>query len=92
MIHLVLHFHAEAILGRPVYMRWMYPFERYLKKFKDYVRNTAKLEGSISKGYVVDEVVIFCSRYFDDVETRFNRPDMNNDDIHPTKQLSMFES
>ena len=62
----------------------MYPFERYLKKLKDYVRNTAKPEGSISRGCVVDEALIFFSRYFDDVETRFNQPNRNDDDIHLT--------
>ncbi|KAL5560845.1 hypothetical protein UlMin_037056 [Ulmus minor] len=41
MIHLVLHLPEEAILGGPVHMRWMYPFERYLKRLKDYVRNAA---------------------------------------------------
>ncbi|KAL5580201.1 hypothetical protein UlMin_012643 [Ulmus minor] len=92
MIHLVLHLPKEAILGGLVHMRWMYPFEIYLKRLKDYVRNAAKPEGSIAEGYVVDEALTFCSRYFDDVETRFNRPDMNDDDIHPTRQLSVFES
>ncbi|KAL5542684.1 hypothetical protein UlMin_010394 [Ulmus minor] len=92
MIHLVLHLPEEAILGGPVYMRWMYPFERYLKRLKDYVRNATKSEGSIAEGYVVDEALTFCSRYFDDVETRFNRPDRNDDGIHPTRQLSVFES
>ncbi|KAL5573977.1 hypothetical protein UlMin_023574 [Ulmus minor] len=92
MIHLVLHLPEEAILGGPVHMRWMYPFERYLKRLKDYVRNAAKPEGSIAEGYVVDEALTFCSRYFDDVETRFNRPDRNDVAIHPTRQLSVFES
>ncbi|KAL5577584.1 hypothetical protein UlMin_019283 [Ulmus minor] len=92
MIHLVLHLPEEAILSGPVHMRWMYPFERYLKRLKDYVRNATKPEGSIAEGYVVDEALAFCSRYFDDVETRFNRPDMNDDGIHPTRQLSVFES
>ncbi|KAL5555316.1 hypothetical protein UlMin_037552 [Ulmus minor] len=92
MIHLVLHLPKEAILGGPVYMRWMYPFERYLKRLKDYVRNAAKLEGSISEGYVVDEALTFCSRYFDDIETRFNRPDRNDDGIHRTRKLFVFES
>ncbi|GKC61123.1 hypothetical protein Tco_1088721 [Tanacetum coccineum] len=36
MIHLVMHLPEEAILGGPVYMRWMYPFERYMKKLKNY--------------------------------------------------------
>ncbi|KAL5579091.1 hypothetical protein UlMin_011533 [Ulmus minor] len=92
MIHLVLHLPEEAILSGPVYMRWMYPFERYLKRLKDYVRNAAKPEGSISEGYVVDEALTFCSRYFDDIETRFNRPDRNDDGIHRTRRLFVFES
>ncbi|KAL5567246.1 hypothetical protein UlMin_030410 [Ulmus minor] len=91
-IHLVLHLLEEAILGGPVYMRWMYPFERYLKRLKDYVRNAAKPEGSISEGYVVDEALTFCSRYFDDIETRFNRPNRNDDGIHRTRRLFVFES
>ena len=53
-------------------MWWMYPFERYLKKLKDYVRNATKPEGLIVDGYVVDESMTFCSRYFDDVEMMFN--------------------
>ncbi|KAL5566711.1 hypothetical protein UlMin_029875 [Ulmus minor] len=92
MSHLVLHLPEEAILGGPVFMRWMYPFERYLKRLKDYVRNAAKPEGSISEGYVVDEALTFCSRYFDDIETRFNRPDRNDDGIHRTRRLFVFES
>ena len=70
----------------------MYPFEIYLKKLNDYVRNATKPKCSISKGYVVDEALAFCSRYFDDVETRFNRPDRNDDCIHPTRQLFVFKS
>ncbi|KAI3824172.1 hypothetical protein L1987_05621 [Smallanthus sonchifolius] len=54
MVHLILHLPEEAILGGPVYMRWMYTFERYMKKLKAYVRNKAKPEGSIAEGYVAD--------------------------------------
>ncbi|XP_051219303.1 uncharacterized protein [Lolium perenne] len=44
----------------------------------------AKPEGSIAEAYIVDECLAFCSRYFDDVETRFNRPSRNpeRDDSH----------
>ena len=92
MIHLMLHLPEEAILGGPVYMHWMYPFERYLKKLKYYVRNVVRPEGSIFEGYVINKALTFCSRYFDDVETKFNRPDRNDDGIHPTRLLSIFES
>ena len=72
MIPRMLHFSEETILSGLVYMQWMYPFERYLKKLKNYVRNVTKLEGSSSKGYVINKALTFCSRYFNDVEMRFN--------------------
>ncbi|GJY85907.1 uncharacterized protein Tco_0499933 [Tanacetum coccineum] len=97
MIHLVIHFPKEAIQGGPVYIRWMYPFERYMKKLKNYVRNKAKAEGSIAKGYVAYEALTFCSMYLEDMDTRFNRPDRNEDtpifDVPVTShELSVFES
>ena len=51
-----------------------------------YVRNKAQPEGSIAEGYLVEEILTFCSRYFDDsLETRFNRSrhvdDAANDNI-----------
>ncbi|GJX74158.1 hypothetical protein Tco_0312753 [Tanacetum coccineum] len=62
--------------------RWMFPFERYMKKLKNYVRNKAKPEGSIAEGYVSEEALTFCSRYLkDDVETRFNRLGRNDDGL-----------
>nr|GFB44841.1 hypothetical protein [Tanacetum cinerariifolium] len=45
MIHLVIHLPLEALEGGPIRPRWMYPFERYMKKLKGYVRNKAKPEG-----------------------------------------------
>ena len=44
------------------------------------VRNKARPEGSIAEGYIVDECLIFCSRFFKDgTETRFNKDDRNQD-------------
>ena len=54
-------------------MRWMYPFERYMKKLKNYIRNKNKPEDSIAKGYIVDNALTFCSMYFEGVQTRFIR-------------------
>ncbi|GKD65089.1 hypothetical protein Tco_1307197 [Tanacetum coccineum] len=87
MIHLVIHLPEEAILGGPTYYRWMYPFERYMKKLKNYVRNKAKLEGSIAEGYVAEEALTFCSRYLKGVETRFNRRDRNEHGLNPTDKF-----
>ncbi|GKD09949.1 hypothetical protein Tco_1189634, partial [Tanacetum coccineum] len=92
-----IHLPEEAIQGGPIYMRWMYPFERYMKKLKNYVKNKAKAEGSIAEGYVADEALTFCSMYLKDIETRFNCPDRNGDtpisDVPVTShELSVFES
>jgi hypothetical protein len=84
MVHLAVHLPKEARLRGHVQYGWMYPVERRLLTCKRYVRNTARPEGSIAEAYVVDECLTFCSRYFDDVETRFNRPGRNSerDDSH----------
>nr|GEY36120.1 hypothetical protein [Tanacetum cinerariifolium] len=59
MIHLVIHLHLEALEGGPIHSRWMYPFERFMKKLKNYVQNKAKPKGSIKEGYVVEEALTF---------------------------------
>nr|GEY29425.1 hypothetical protein [Tanacetum cinerariifolium] len=81
MIHLVIHLPLEAIEGGPICPRWMFPFERYMKKLKGYVRNKVKLEGSIAEGYVVEEALTFSSHYFRDVTTKFNHSDRNMDPL-----------
>nr|GEX64846.1 hypothetical protein [Tanacetum cinerariifolium] len=92
MSHLVMHLPEEAILCGPVYMRWMYPFERYMKKLKNYVRYKAKPEGSIAEGYVAEEALTFCSYYLKGVETRFNRPDRNGFGLNPADTFQVFQS
>ena len=52
---------------------------RYLLTLKQYVRNRAHPEGSIAKGYLMEECMSFCARYLDDVETKSNRPLRNYD-------------
>ena len=55
MVHLVIHLPYEAMLTGPVQSRWMYPFERVLGTYKQYVHNKARPEGSIMKAYIVNE-------------------------------------
>ncbi|XP_071740713.1 uncharacterized protein [Rutidosis leptorrhynchoides] len=92
MIHLVMYLPEEAVQGGLVYMRWMYPFERYMKKLKNYIRNKARPEGSIAEGYVADEALTYASRYLDTVKTRFNRPDRNFDASVPQCKHYVFQS
>ncbi|GKB19973.1 signal peptide peptidase-like protein 2 [Tanacetum coccineum] len=77
MVHLVIHLPIEALKGRPIHPRWMYPFERYMKKLKGYVQNKAKPKGLIAEGYVAEEALTFSSHYFWDVTMKFNHPDHN---------------
>ena len=89
MVHLLLHLPDEAIAGGPVCMRWMFPFERYMKKLKNYVRNKAKPEGSIAEGYVAEEALSFCSMYLRDVK---NRPERNVDVVIEKTKFWLFDS
>ena len=67
MVHLIVHLVREVKLGGPVYLRWMYPFERYMKVLKGYVRNLNRPEGSIVQNYIAEEAIEFCSEYLRDV-------------------------
>ncbi|GJX96473.1 S-adenosyl-L-methionine-dependent methyltransferases superfamily protein [Tanacetum coccineum] len=90
MIHLVIHLPLEALEGRPIRPRWMYPFKRFIKKLKNYVRNKAKPEGSIADGYVAEEALTFSSHYFWDVTMKFNHSDRNVDFPPPTPEIDTY--
>ncbi|XP_062119334.1 uncharacterized protein LOC133833091 [Humulus lupulus] len=86
LIHLAVHLPLEAKLGGPVQMRWMYSIERELSQLKKYVKNKARPEGSIAKGYIITEALYFCSMYLRGIETRFNLPDRNPGHLGIRKQ------
>nr|GEW10909.1 hypothetical protein [Tanacetum cinerariifolium] len=92
MIHLVIHLPLEAIDGGPIRPQWMYLFERFMKRLKNYVRNKAKPEGLIAKGYVAEEALTFSSHYFWDVTKKFNRLDRNVDFPRLMCHFQVFKS
>ncbi|XP_023756321.1 uncharacterized protein LOC111904846 [Lactuca sativa] len=47
MVHLTSHIVREIKYCGPVFLRYMYPFERYMGVLKGYVRNKHRPEGSI---------------------------------------------
>lgn len=63
-----------------------------MRKLKCYVRNRNRPEGSIAEGYIVEESLIFCSRYLHGIETRSTQlrrnSEADHDDAH--KGLSIF--
>ncbi|KAL4032723.1 hypothetical protein IC575_005804 [Cucumis melo] len=52
MVHLTVHLVREVKLCGPIYLRWMYSFERFMKVIKNAVRNRNRLEGCIVEGDV----------------------------------------
>ncbi|KAL6129629.1 hypothetical protein ACLB2K_072978 [Fragaria x ananassa] len=62
IVHLTLHLVREVELCGPVCYRWMYPFERYMKVCKGYVRNRARSEGCMAENYIAEEEVEFLAK------------------------------
>ena len=46
---------------------------RYLSRLKSYMHNKTYPEDFTAKGYIAEECLTFCSRYFKSIETIFNR-------------------
>lgn len=69
MIHLMVHLVREVRLCGPVHFRWMYPFERFMKTLKGYVRNHYRPEGCIAECYVAEEALEFCSDYLHNMKS-----------------------
>ena len=63
MTHLPIHLLEQLAICGPVHTRWMYPVERYLKTLKGYVRQRAQPEGSMARGYIMEEALGFCTEY-----------------------------
>ncbi|KAL0448087.1 UNVERIFIED_CONTAM: hypothetical protein Slati_1936600 [Sesamum latifolium] len=65
MEHLIIHLPYETCVGGPVQYRWMYLFERFLRELKKKVKNKAHVEASIVEAYIMEEIGLFTSQYFD---------------------------
>ena len=90
MVHLALHLVREVQLCGPVYLRWMYPVERFLKVLKGYVKNTAHPEGCIAERYIADEASNLCADYLSSVEP-IGMPKSRHDGQLKGKGLSAAE-
>ena len=68
MTHLLVHLVEEIKILGPVFLHNMFPFERFMGVLKKYVRNRARPEGSMSKGYGTEEVIEFCVDFLPDLK------------------------
>lgn len=88
MTHLMVHLVREVRLCGPVHFRWMYPFERYMKTLKGYVRNHHRPEGCIAECYVAEEALEFCSDYLKNKKLIGNPHERVDERIRSGKPLS----
>ncbi|KAL0331774.1 UNVERIFIED_CONTAM: hypothetical protein Sangu_1722900 [Sesamum angustifolium] len=80
MEHLIVHLPYEECVGGPVQYRLMYPFERFLLYLKMNVKNKAHVETSIVEAYLVEEIGLFTSHYFElQILCKRNRPRKNDE-------------
>jgi len=63
IVHLLAHLVREIKFCGPVYLRCMYPIERYMKILKGYVKNQYRPEASMIERYNAEESVEFCLDY-----------------------------
>ena len=58
------------------------------------MRNKAFPEGSIAEGYISEEYLTFCSRFFEGVSTKLNSPERQENSAvnEPPAGLSVFAS
>jgi hypothetical protein len=93
MQHLLIHLPYEAKVGGPVQYRWIYPFERALKRLRHMVGNKIRVEGCITEEFKYKEIAYFIIVYFTE-EHNINAPTMryhvHQDDPH--SDLSIFKS
>lgn len=86
MFHLPIHLAREARLGGHVHFRWMYPFERYMKTLKAYVKNYARPEACMAEGYLAGECIAVCLEFLQNsvpVEETLKR----NEDVEPDELI-----
>ena len=68
MVHLIVHLVREIRICGPMFLRWMYLIERFMKIFKGYVKNPYRPEASIVERYIAEEAIKFCTTYMSKVD------------------------
>jgi hypothetical protein len=66
MEHYMIHLVDQIFVLGPMYIHYMYPYERHMVVMKGYVCNRAHPEGSMIEGYTTEEVIECCIDYMKD--------------------------
>ncbi|XP_016194714.1 uncharacterized protein LOC107635682 isoform X1 [Arachis ipaensis] len=86
-----LYLNFKIVYKFPININSFGLINRYLGQLKSYVRNKAQPEGSIAEGYLMQEILTFCSRYLDNIETIWNRHKRVGNEptqIYPNSRIS----
>jgi len=68
MVHLLVHVVREIKFCGPVYLRWMYPIERYMKILKGYVKNQYRPKASMIERYIALIVIQIFRKWLDKIK------------------------
>ena len=60
-VHLLVHVVDEVEMAGTMHCQWMFFLERFMKTLKGFVRQRAHPEGSMVKGWLVQESLVFIS-------------------------------
>ncbi|MCO5581723.1 hypothetical protein L7F22_035612 [Adiantum nelumboides] len=71
-VHLLIHLVDEIELAGVVSARWMFWVERFMGVLKGYVRQKARLEGSMAEGWMLEECMYYVCEYLE--RTDFEAP------------------
>lgn len=69
IVHLIIHLVREIRSYGPIYLRYMYLIDWYMKIFKRYMKNHHLLEASIVESYIIEEAVEFCLNYLSEADS-----------------------
>ena len=83
-LHLIVHLVDEIALCGTVHARWMFFLERFMKTLKDFVRQSARPEGSMAKGWLIQESLVYILVFLGQVDSSLPRLWSNEEDLRMT--------
>ncbi|MCO5552491.1 hypothetical protein L7F22_006003 [Adiantum nelumboides] len=89
-VQLLIHLVDAIELGGVVSARWMFWAERFMGVLKGYVRQKARPEGSMVKGWMLEECMYYVCEYLE--RTDFEAPRVWTNESSSTMSDELFDS